>query len=292
MLLLQGTQKQKQKILSKISLTLLILFTLLLSKAANSLSTETLKGSLINTLNANSFSMAPVRTTSQTTEIEHFLTITGTASRSVTLDLILIQLNVETLNLDLSTSYRENIDASNKLSQVFIKLGIPDKNITTTSYGTRRKTRSVQDPIKNTWTEILEGWEVSNQMQVILSDLQIVSDLIDKSLAVGPVQVTSIAFDYSKNLQKKLKDMLLPLAAEDAIKRAKISGKALQVVIDDVKNCDVDEFSPVINTQQQQKNLIVVAREAASNADAPPAIFVGRSTLDVSINVKFIITKE
>ncbi len=291
-MLLQGTHKEKQKIFSKISL-ILILFTVLLEKSANSLTTETLKGSLINALNANSFSMAPVPITYQTSQIEHYLRITGAASRSIISDLILIDLNVETLNLDLGISYRENTDASNKLSQVFVKFSIPDKNITTTSYDTTRQTRNVWDPNTKTWNEIFDGWRVSNKMQVRLFDLKKVSDLIDKALAIGPILVTSIAFDFSKIFEKKLKNLLLPLAAEDAVKRAKISGEALEVIIDDVKSSDVQEYTPIpIRSRGGLQGARLKKFAAAEAIEAGPEIFAGTSKVDVLINVNFIIRKE
>jgi hypothetical protein len=266
-----------------------IFFAILLSKSANSLTTETLKGSLLGTLNSNSFLMASQSPTTPIipTEIEHFLTITGTASSTVQTDLTLISLNVETLESELSASYRKNTFASNKLVEVFSNLGIPEKNVTTTSYDTNKQYRSVWVPFNSTWGQIFEGFKVSNKLEVRLSDLQKASELIDRALAIGSILVTNISFDYSKNLQKKLIDSLLPLAAKDAYDRAKISAQALRVLIDDVKSASVFEFTPFprqIPRSQQSK--------MASAEYAAPEIFSGKTKVNVSVNVNFIITKE
>lgn len=284
-----------KQVILKPSPVILILLTFLLSNKANSLTTETLKGSLIGALSANSFSMAPVGANQQQTtpaEIEHFLTITGTASRTVITDLILIGLNVETLDISLGTSYRENTQASNELSKVFKELNIPDRNITTTSYDTTKKYRSVWVPYNSTWGQIFEGYLVSNKMEVRLSDVKKVSDLIERALAIGSVLVTSISFDYSRVLQKKLKDTLLPLAAEDAVNRAKISAQALRVVIDDVKSANVEDITPFpvnARNQQQQQNIAYAIQAESQTA---PQIFAGRTKVDVNVYVNFIIMKE
>lgn len=269
----------------------LTLFLVLISNQANSLTTESTKGSLLSELNSNSFLMASQLQPNIPKEIEHFLTITGTASRTVQTDLVLIGLNVQTLDLELSTSYRENTLASNKLAKIFKDLKIPERNITTTSYDTIKKHRNVWVPYNSTWGDIFEGYQVSNKLEVMLSDIKIASDLIDRALAVGPVLVTSISFDYSKIMQKKLKDKLLPIAAKDAITRAKISAQALRVTIDDVESASVSEFQPFPVYARQEQYRIAQDNGIAA-ASFAPEIFAGKTKVETNIFVKFIISKD
>jgi len=263
-------------------LSILILFFIAFTR---NLKTESLKGSLLS--NMNSFSTI---STNAQGDIEHHLTITGSASRIVTTNLIIIGLNVETLDMELSESYRRNTLASNRLSEVFSELGIPDRNITTTSYETEKKYRSVYNTVNNTWGQIFEGYKVSNKLNIVLADLSIVSSLIDKALSIGNVLITNISFEYSIPLQKKIKDTILPLAARDALSRAKISANALKVNIDDVKSVNVINDMPFISQVRRAENQQNIAESAAINS--APEIFKGKSRVEVNVYVDFLISKD
>lgn len=264
---------------------ILSILTLYLIAFTRNLKTGSLKGSLLS--NMNTFSTV---STNAQGDIEHHLTITGTASRIVTTNLIIIGLNVETLDIELSESYRRNTLASNRLSEVFSELGISDRNITTTSYETNKQFRSVYNTVNSTWGQIFEGYKVSNKLNVILTNLGTVSTFIDNALSIGNVLITNIAFEYSIPLQKKIKDAILPVAARDAANRAKISANALKVNIDDVKSVNVINDMPFISQNRAQNQ--ARAEVGTITSDFAPQIFSGKSRVEVNVNVDFLISKD
>lgn len=56
-------------------------------------------------------------------------------------------------------------------------LGIPQTNITTTSYQISKDMRSEQ--VNNTWVSVFKGYQVTNQIEVRLSNMANDMNLID-----------------------------------------------------------------------------------------------------------------
>jgi len=219
--------------------------------------------------------------------IEHFLTITGTGSKTVQSDLIILGLNVENLDIDLKESYLKNIQTSNSLSNAFNELNIPEKNIATISYDTTKQYKNVYIPANNTNVQIFEGYLISNKIEVTLSDVDLVSELIERALSIGNILVTNISFDYSRPLQNLLRKSLLTVAAKDAFDRAKLAAGALKVTIDDLSNASVYYSTPF----ELRSKRDIIERTLSLSSNSGPEIFVGRTKIDVSIFVNFIIRK-
>jgi len=249
----------------------------------------------VNTISIESLQPAIADSQSKTSykKIEHTLAITGTASKTVPTNIVILGLNIETLEDTLAQSYKKNNEISRKLANYFKQLNIPDKNITTTNYYSTPKYRSVRKEINNTfiYDNIFEGYQVSNLINAKLSDLKMVGYIIDYATSLGRVLITQITFDYYRPLQKQIKDSLLPLATKDAIERSKISASALKLIIKDVKTANVREFSPFSPINYNYRPESRAYPVAAAYAPAPPTIFSGTTKIDSNIDVTFIISK-
>jgi uncharacterized protein YggE len=266
---------------------LILLFSLIGFSFIKSLTKKTIKNSLMTGM--NSFTYASINSKG---ESEHYLKITGTGLKTVPSDLILLRLNVETLYMDQKESYLKNTLASYNLSNAFSQLNIPEKNITTKSYNIFKKFRSVQNATSGKYDEIFEGYKVSNKMDVSLSSLELVYELIDRALSIGNILIRQILFDYSRPLQNVLRNSLLPVAAKDAVDRAKLSADALKVTIDDVKSTRIYESAPIQLPPDYEENNFYLRSyySSARIGRSGPQIFKGKKEIEVSIFVDFIIS--
>lgn len=241
-----------------------------------------------------SFQLCPLKYKSNKTIIENILSITGLASSSIETDLIILTLRVESFNKTLNEAYRTNIGISNEVSEIYQKLNIPDKNITTKRYSSEEKytehiigTSIGPKRINRTF----EGYTIVNEMEIIMSDVRIVSDLIEQTMLTGFVLITDLKFVYSRLLKKILEKELLTISVKDALQRAHLTANILNTKIIDVKKVDFIGYRPPIPIYMNG----LYGRSASSRRSkqmSKPIIFSKKTNVEIKSYIEFIIEKK
>jgi len=222
-------------------------------------------------------------------EVQHFLNSKGNVVRSVRQNIVVVSLNIETLDFNMQKSYKDNFISSSKVDKLFKTLKIPIKNIQTYSYEMNKKTRLIYNQTKKAYDRIFEGYTVSNQINIKLSNLLTASELIDGALSIGNVLIKSVNFEVDKKKEIEMQSKIILLAAEDSLKRAEITSKALSLNLDDVNSVYVSTYTPQIWRRRSSTSARMIESIMAPDG---PTLFSGKSKLNAIVNVSYLVTKK
>ncbi|MBP2029634.1 uncharacterized protein YggE [Methanohalophilus levihalophilus] len=156
-------------------------------------------------------------------------------------------------------------------------LGLEDKDIRT-SYV------SVYPIYNYDGVRTVEGYSASNSVEVTTTDLELLSDIIDRSAAAGANQIGGVSFLVSDEMQEELREELIDEAVADASAKAEMLADSLGVRIVGVQSSSIsDGFSP--------RMYFDVAEEAAfdEGVGSSTPIMPGESTVSMSVYVVYLI---
>lgn len=265
------------------------IFFILVFYQVNSLTTENMKSSLSSRLYTDDFYKDIFSNPT------HTLVVKGTASTSLESDLIKVGIKIETLDNHPYVAYQNNTNVANRIEEVFKNMKIQKKNVTTKDYRIFKEYESIYVPMNETWVSVFQGYKVINEMEVVLTNLKDVGNLID-NVVVGddPVLITSVDFSFSPELSKKTSDSLLAVASKDAIERSAILAKSLNVIIQDIKSISVNQQTPHYSSRSILRKSYRSAHslDTLAVAQEAPSIYRGTDIISMNIDVTYLIIKD
>ena len=272
-----------------LTLHLTILYCFMILKTLSLESKSIMNSKISNAL--NSFSTESTLQSQTPLDTEHTLSLSGSAMREVETNLIIIGINIETLNLILKDSFTQNSQTSSRVTKVFEQMGIPKNNITTTNYEITPVYENEYFQTNNSYVSVFKGYQVKNQLAVTLSKKRLAADLMDKVVLSGPVLITYVSFGFSEGFIKSVKDSLLEKATLNAYESASSIAKTLGISIEDVKLISINDFqwpmSNQLNFQYEKGNI-----SGAGAKMAPPTFYSGTQWVTINVGVTFVIVKE
>lgn len=129
------------------------------------------------------------------------------------------------------------------------------------------------------------GYSASNSVQVTTKKMKILSDIIDRSAAVGANQIGGISFMVSSAKQKEAREELIKDAVSDAKTKADILANSLGVKIKGVKTSSIMESSR--NDIYYKGPMYEMATDSVKGPSTP--IEPGESKVVMSVQVTYII---
>ena len=171
-----------------------------------------------------------------------------------------------------------NARASKSVIDSIIALGIDRKNISTGNYNFNPVYRHTDNGKR-----ILEGYEATNSVAIVVDDLNLVGQIIDAALNHGANQINSLNFGLRD--KKIYQDEALRLAVLDAKHKAQIAATALGKSIVSVRNVTINSSS--ISNPRNYK----MARSPAmgDSAEFETPIESGTLTCLANVHVEFEI---
>jgi len=154
--------------------------------------------------------------------------VTGTGTLSATPDQAVMYLAVETQGSTATVATTANAAAMTKVISALIAAGISNESIQTTAY-TLNPVYS--NPTNQSVAPSIIGYDAVNSIQVTLSNLGSVGQVLDHAISAGVNQVQGITFTLSNTAQAALQKQALQLAMQDADNQAKATAAALGVTI-------------------------------------------------------------
>ncbi|MCZ7401847.1 MAG: SIMPL domain-containing protein [Candidatus Methanoperedens sp.] len=199
------------------------------------------------------------------------ISVSGTASISVIPDTASMSIGVITQAATSKEASDRNAVSMNAVISALKNLGLPDKEIQTSSI-------SIQ-PVYNYTRDVpvIVGYSASNNVLVTTKNLDRLSDIIDKSIASGANQVGGISFTVSEEKQKQIFGELLSAAVNDAKSKADDLAKSLNVKIASVKTSSINEGTQIFPV------MATLAEKAAT------PIQPGESKVTLSVQVTYLI---
>ena len=173
-----------------------------------------------------------------------------------------------------------NAKAAASVINSIVGLGIERKNISTGNYSFNPNYRHFDNGKR-----LLEGYEATNSVTIIVDDLNLVGKVIEAALNHGANQVNSLNFGL-KN-KTAYQDEALRLAVLDARRKAEICAAALGKTILSVRNVSISLSH--ISAPQNYKMARSMAMEDSAAVETP--IESGTLTCTASVHVEFEISR-
>lgn len=154
--------------------------------------------------------------------------VSGTGTLSAAPDQALLSLAVETRAATATLTTSENAAAMTNVINALTSAGIGKDSIQTISYSL---TPVYSNPVNQSIAPSIIGYDAVNAIQITLSNLTSVGNVLDQAISAGANQVQGITFTLSNTALANLQEQALQLALQDANNQAKATAAALGVTI-------------------------------------------------------------
>ena len=216
---------------------------------------------------------------------ERTISVTGTATTSISPDLLTLQFGVDTEAKTAQDAITANSDAMNSIVAAVTSLGITKDEISTASFSIYPVYNdSVPDPKTGIHKTILTGYRSSNTLFVKTSKLTLAGNIIDSAVGAGANRVDSVSFSLSPAKQQSVQDDLLSKAVVNAKSKAEKALVPLGQKIIGVKVVSLSDF----NAPPPPPIYYSYAGDATAMAKETP-IFSSNQDVTTTANVMFLI---
>lgn len=212
---------------------------------------------------------------------EKVISVTGTATKSVEPDLLVVTFGVENQEKTARDALIANSKSMNAIVNAIKTSGITEDEISTSRINIHPVYDNYRDPETDRYTQELIGYRVTNTLRVETSQLDKAADIIDGSVSAGANRVDNVMFTLSPQKSIDVKDELLGKAILNAKKKAENALAPLNHKIIGVKAISLSEFG-------MPSPMPVYAAMEASDASFKSATPVFSSNQDVSTTASVI----
>jgi len=175
---------------------------------------------------------------------ERTISVTGTATTSISPDLLTLQFGVDTEAKTAQDAISKNSEAMNAIVTAVTSLGITKDQISTASFSIYPVYNdSIPDPLTGIHKTTLTGYRASNTLFVKTDKLSLAGNIIDSAVGAGANRVDSVAFSLSPAKQQTVQDDMLSKAVVDAKSKAEKALAPLSQKIIGVKLVSLSDFN-------------------------------------------------
>jgi len=202
------------------------------------------------------------------------ITVQGTASITAAPTIAYVNIGVATFNKEASIAQSDNAGKMDQVYKALDSLGISKDKIKTVTYNISPR----YDYSNNVST--LAGYDVTNAIQVTVTDLTKVSQVLDMTVQQGVNQANSITFSITDEENNKIYLEALAQAAAQAKGKASALAAAAGLTL----------THPLQITEGSQNNPIPVysySAEAGKAADAATPISGGELKVEASVTMVY-----
>jgi uncharacterized protein len=207
------------------------------------------------------------------------LSVSGTGEVNVTPDIAVVTLGVEAEAKTVADAQKQASDAMNAVMSALTANGIADKDIQTTNYSIQ-PVYNYNSGINGSSQRVLEGYQVSNTVNVTIRDVSKTGTIIDAVTAAGGdlTRVDNISFTVDN--PKPYNDQARELAIKDAMTKAQQTASLAGVTLG--KLLYISESS----------NYSGPIRVMASGVDSSFTTPISSGQLDISLSVQMVYAIE
>lgn len=206
------------------------------------------------------------------------IAVSGEGSVEAQPDRATISVGVVTRDKNLSAVQASNAKAASSVINSIVALGIERRQISTGNYNFNPVYRHTDNGKR-----ILDGYEATNSVTVIVDDLSLVGKIIDAALNHGANRVDSL--DFGLRNKAAYQDEALRLAIRDARHKAEVAASALGKSIVGVRSVSIN--SNHVAAPRNYKMARAAAMEDAAEFETP--IESGTLTCFANVHAEFEI---
>lgn len=206
------------------------------------------------------------------------ITVSARGEVQVTPDRARVQLGVETQAKTAAEAAAENNKKQAAVLAAIRALGIPAAQISTMGYNVSPIQR-YDDKLRRS---VIDGYQVSNIVQVVADKLEQAGPVIDAALEHGANRVAGL--DFFVKDPSKAKDQALAQAVETARRQAEVAARAAGGTLGALIEINVNDFE-----QPMPRPMMAMAKMDA--AGSPTPLSEGTTTVSVGVNTRWEFIK-
>jgi len=214
---------------------------------------------------------------------ERTISVTGSATTSISPDLVTLQFGVDTENKTAQAAINANSEEMNSIVAAITSLGITKDEISTASFNIYPVYNDTIIPETGIHKTVLVGYRASNTLFVKTAKLSLAGNIIDSAVAAGTNRVDSVSFSLSTAKQQSVQDDLLSAAVVNAKSRAEKALDPLGQKIIGVKMVNLSEFNP------PPPPPIYYSKMGMASESVQTPIFSSNQEVTTTANVIFLI---
>ena len=198
-------------------------------------------------LPALSLAEAPVTVADDAT-----ITVTGSASVTLKADYAQVSVGVSTTAETVQKASEKNNAAIFTVIEALKEAGVKEEDIATSNYSVH-----AEYDYSSFGGQKLTGYNVTNQLTVIIRDMEHIGATLDKATAAGANNIYNIQF--LSTLADEAQDEATVYAVQDAMRRAKLLADAAGLKLGGIKSISDSSSGWVVSTRTYASKLDAVA---------------------------------
>lgn len=203
------------------------------------------------------------------------VSVTGYAQQEVAPDTAFVTVGLSTTASDAQEARTKNNTTMTQITNGMKSLGIPAENLRTTGF--------YMSPNYDNKGKI-SGYTVSNNLEVKVSDLNLLSAVITKAGNLGANQINNVRF--TNEHAEQIKSNLIKEAVHNGQRAAAAAAQAAGTSLGRVKEINISGNSPTYNNMYMAG---VSLRAAKLEADATAPVEAGTNTLSQTVNITYYL---
>ncbi len=208
------------------------------------------------------------------------IVVNGRGEVQVAPDRARVQVGVETQAKTALLASQENNRKQAAILAAVRALGIPATQIQTLNYSVM----PIQRYDEKTQRTLIDGYRVSNIVQVETDKIEQAGPIIDAGLTSGANRVAGLEFLVKD--RTKAQELALTKAVEQARRQAEVAAKAAGGQVVELLELTINDFE-----RQEPRMVMAMAKMDMADASTPTPVSEGMSTVAVSISTRWRFSK-
>lgn len=202
---------------------------------------------------------------------QNTISLSGTGSTSITPDLLVLSLGVQTQAITASDALASNTRLMNQVVDTMMNADLADSELSTGSFSIQAVYNYSKDS-----APVLAGYMSINTLTITTHHIDMAGRYIDQAVSAGANQVNFVYFTVSDQQQKQVRGQLLSVAVADAKTKAENALTPLDLKILGVQGMSVSEG-----------NFPIFSKATQISPSTP--ILPGQQSVSVTVQISFLI---
>lgn len=208
------------------------------------------------------------------------IVVSGRGEVQVAPDRAQVQVGMETQARTAALASQENNKKQTAILAAIRALGVPAAQIQTLNYSVM----PIQRYDEKTQRVVIDGYRVSNIVQVETDKIEQAGPIIDAALTNGGNRVAGL--DFLVKDRAKAQETALTKAVESARRQAEVAARAAGGQVAELLEININEFE-----RPQPRAVMAMAKMEMADASAPTPVSEGMATIVVSVTTRWRFTK-
>ena len=208
------------------------------------------------------------------------IVVSGRGEVQVAPDRAQVQVGMETQAKTAILASQENNRKQAAILAAIRALGIPASQIQTLNYSVM----PIQRYDETAQRVVIDGYQVSNIVQVLTDKIEQAGPIIDAALTNGGNRVAGL--DFLVKDRAKAQETALTKAVESARRQAEVAARAAGGQIAELLELNINEYE-----RPQPRGMMAMAKMEMADAAAPTPVNEGMATVAVSVTTRWRFMK-